>query len=100
MNMLEFLRDLRWFPYADAAWLLVLPETAGAEAVFSLHRLLRRARAEGELDGILDLVPAMRTLGSRMRFRHKGVAGASPSAMAMPGRNSARIWRRSPGAWV
>ena len=63
MNMLEFLRDLRWFPYADAAWLLVLPETAGAEAVFSLHRLLRRARAEGELDGILDLVPAMRTLG-------------------------------------
>lgn len=55
--------ELRWYPYADSAWLLVVPETAGVEAVFALHQPLHRAWTAGELDGILDLVPAMRSLG-------------------------------------
>lgn len=63
MSMLEFLRDLRWLPYADAAWLVVFPEAADADAVFSLHRLLQGAHMAGELEGVLDLVPAMRSLG-------------------------------------
>lgn len=51
---------LRWFPYADSAWLIRIDEGARVPACY---RALHRAWMAGKLDGILDLVPAMRSLG-------------------------------------